>query len=80
MPIEWLSWTVDAFDRARAQQKPVLLSIVATWCECCDRMDATTYADPDVAAIVHERFASSPIGGPTSAIATCSAAGRRRRS
>lgn len=54
--IDWRPWTADAFARARAERKPVLLSITAAWCACCDEMDRTSYADPGVAALVNARF------------------------
>jgi uncharacterized protein len=54
--VRWLPWGADAFARARAEERPVLLSIAATWCASCRDMDRTTYADPDVAGIVNERF------------------------
>jgi uncharacterized protein YyaL (SSP411 family) len=55
-PVRWLSWNTAAFARARAEDKPVLLSIVAPWCASCREMDCTTYADPGVAATVNDRF------------------------
>jgi uncharacterized protein YyaL (SSP411 family) len=54
--IEWLPWSAGAFARARAERKPVLLSIVTTWSRGCDEMDRTSYADPVVADLVMERF------------------------
>jgi len=54
--VQWLPWHADAFARARAEHKPVLLSIAAAWCESCRDMDATTYADPAIVARVHDRF------------------------
>jgi hypothetical protein len=54
--IEWLPWSVRAFARARAEGKPVLLSIVTTWSRGCDEMDRTSYADPVVAGLVTEQF------------------------
>ncbi|MGH9309755.1 MAG: DUF255 domain-containing protein [Vicinamibacterales bacterium] len=54
--IAWLPWSADAFARARTEHKPVLLSIVATWCSHSAEMDRTSYADPDVAALVADRF------------------------
>jgi uncharacterized protein len=52
----WLEWTADAFARARAEAKPVLLSITASWCHGCAVMDRVAYADPDVVEIVNSRF------------------------
>jgi uncharacterized protein YyaL (SSP411 family) len=54
--IDWRPWTADAFARARAERRPVLLSITAAWCGCCDEMDRSSYADPEVAALVNTRF------------------------
>ena len=50
--IRWLDWGVAAFARARAEGKPVLLSLSATWCHACHRMDDETWSDPGVAAAV----------------------------
>ena len=54
--IAWLPWSADAFGRAAREGKPVLLSITAAWCQACHDMDRTTYADPEVAALVRDRF------------------------
>ncbi len=54
--VRWLPWGSEAFARARAEDRPVLLSIAAPWCELCLDMDRTTYADPAVAGLVNGRF------------------------
>jgi hypothetical protein len=54
--IGWLPWTAEAFARAEAERKPVLLSIVTSWSRGCEEMDKTSYADPAVADLVAERF------------------------
>jgi uncharacterized protein len=54
--VRWLQWGAKAFARARAEDRPVLLSIAAPWCQSCLDMDRTTYADPAVARIVNDRF------------------------
>jgi hypothetical protein len=54
--VEWLPWGGHAFDRARAERKPVLLSIVTEWSLGCTEMDRTSYMDPAVATLVAERF------------------------
>jgi len=56
MPIIWSPWHPDAFARARAEAKPVLLSISAAWCHWCHEMDRTSYADPAVVRLVNDRF------------------------
>jgi uncharacterized protein len=54
--IDWLPWSAGAFARASTEHKPVLLSIVATWCRYSAEMDRTSYADPAVASLVATRF------------------------
>ncbi|AFK20046.2 thioredoxin domain-containing protein [Haloferax mediterranei ATCC 33500] len=54
--VEWRSWGPDAFAEARATDKPVLLSLTATWCEDCHEMDAETYAEPRIAANLNDGF------------------------
>ncbi|HSC29810.1 MAG TPA: DUF255 domain-containing protein, partial [Vicinamibacterales bacterium] len=54
--ITWLPWSAEAFERATAEQRPVLLSITASWCHWCLEMDRTSYADPSVVELVNDRF------------------------
>ena len=54
--IGWLPWGPEAFAKAQAQTKPVLLSVSAAWCYWCHVMDETTYSDPDVAKLLGEHF------------------------
>lgn len=56
MSIAWSPWIADAFDRARAEAKPVLLSISAPWSRWCGEMDRTSYADEAVAELINDRF------------------------
>ncbi len=54
--IAWRAWDTQPFDEARAGEKPVLLSISASWCHWCHVMDRTTFSDRDVAALVNEAY------------------------
>ena len=54
--IAWSPWTPAAFERASDEKKPILLSISAVWCHWCHVMDETSYSDPDVIALINERF------------------------
>lgn len=54
--IGWMPWGTDAFERARSEDKPILLSISAVWCHWCHVMDETSYSDPGVIAAINERF------------------------
>jgi uncharacterized protein len=54
--VAWLPWGADAFARARAERKPVLLCIATTWSESCDHMDRTSYADASIAYLINDGF------------------------
>lgn len=54
--INWMEWSEEAFRRAEAEDKPILLAIGATWCHWCHVMDDTTYSDPSVAQIINSEF------------------------
>src|SRR3954464_6443148 len=61
--VAWQPWSAAAFARAREEQKPVLLSIATAWCHWCHEMDRTSYADPEIAAIVNDRFIPIRVDG-----------------
>ena len=52
MSIRWAEWGDEVFTRARAEDKPVLLSLTARWCHACHRMDEETWEHPAVTAAV----------------------------
>ncbi len=55
-PVQWLSWGTEAFARAEAEDKPVLLDIGAVWCHWCHVMDRESYEIAEVAALINEHF------------------------
>ena len=54
--IDWLPWGQEAFSKAQAENKPVLLAVSAVWCYWCHVMDETTYSDPAVADFIGDNF------------------------
>ena len=54
--VHWLDWGPEAFARADAEGKPVLLSITAPWCHGCAVMDRVSYADAGIAATIMHRL------------------------
>ncbi len=55
-PVEWMQWGVEAFARAKAEDKPVLLDIGAVWCHWCHVMDRESYENVETARIINEHF------------------------
>ena len=54
--IAWRDWGEEAFEASRSEDKPVLLTLGATWCHWCHVMDETAYSDPRVIDLVNSRF------------------------
>lgn len=54
--VEWREWGPDAFAEAQAEDKPLLLSLSATWCSWCHKMDREAYSNPMVAANLNDSF------------------------
>ncbi|HEX8710294.1 MAG TPA: DUF255 domain-containing protein, partial [Terracidiphilus sp.] len=55
-PVGWHAWGEAAFERARSEDKPILLDIGAVWCHWCHVMDRESYEDPEIAAIINKHF------------------------
>lgn len=54
--IGWMPWGAQAFERARSEDKPILLSISAVWCHWCHVMDETSYSDAGVIDAINREF------------------------
>jgi uncharacterized protein YyaL (SSP411 family) len=54
--IAWRDWGDAAFEEAKREGKPVLLSLSAVWCHWCHVMDETSYSDPNVIVRANELF------------------------
>ena len=55
-PVEWYPWGPDALERARAQDRPILLSIGYSSCHWCHVMERESFEDPETAAFMNEHF------------------------
>jgi len=54
--VDWYEWGDEAFARARAEDKPILLDIGAVWCHWCHVIDRESYENPQLAAIINQLF------------------------
>jgi len=55
-PIHWHEWGSEAFEKAKRENKPILLDIGAVWCHWCHVMDRESYENPEIAAVINEHF------------------------
>jgi len=55
-PVQWHAWGEAAFQRAQAEDKPILLDIGAVWCHWCHVMDRESYENPETAALINQHF------------------------
>ncbi|MBN1687260.1 MAG: thioredoxin domain-containing protein, partial [Spirochaetales bacterium] len=55
-PVDWYPWTDDAFTRAKKEDKPVFLSIGYSTCHWCHVMEAESFEDEEVAALLNNYF------------------------
>jgi uncharacterized protein YyaL (SSP411 family) len=55
-PVDWFPWGEEAFARARAEDKPILLSVGYSSCHWCHVMAHESFEDEAVAAVMNERF------------------------
>jgi len=54
--VDWYEWGDEAFARARAEDKPILLDIGAVWCHWCHVIDRESYENPQLAAVINQIF------------------------
>lgn len=57
-PIDWYAWGEEAFAKAVAEDKPILLSIGYSSCHWCHVMAHESFEDADVAKLVNAYFVS----------------------
>lgn len=55
-PVDWYPWGEEAFARARAEDKPILLSIGYSSCHWCHVMERESFMDEETARLMNEWF------------------------
>ena len=55
-PVDWYPWGPEAFDRAEAEDRPVLLSIGYSSCHWCHVMAHESFEDHETAALMNRLF------------------------
>jgi len=57
-PVDWYPWGAEAFDRARHENRPVLLSVGYSACHWCHVMAHESFEDDVTAKELNDRFVS----------------------
>ncbi len=60
-PVEWFAWGEEAFEKARKEDKPILISIGYSACHWCHVMEDESFEDEATAAIMNEHFVNIKI-------------------
>ena len=55
-PVDWYPWGDEALDRARSEDRPILLSVGYSACHWCHVMAHESFEDPEIAAKMNESF------------------------
>lgn len=55
-PVDWCPWNAEALELARAENKPILLSIGYAACHWCHVMEKESFEDKEIAAIMNALF------------------------
>lgn len=57
-PVDWYPWGDEALARAKAENKPILLSIGYSACHWCHVMERESFEDEGIARLMNENFVS----------------------
>jgi uncharacterized protein YyaL (SSP411 family) len=55
-PVDWHPWSEEAFAKAKAQDKPVFVSIGYSSCHWCHVMEKESFDDEEVAMLMNDAF------------------------
>jgi uncharacterized protein len=55
-PVDWYAWNEEAFEKAKAENKPILVSIGYSTCHWCHVMERESFENEEVAAYMNAHF------------------------
>src|SRR3954469_20992423 len=55
-PVDWYAWGAEALERARAEDKPIFLSIGYAACHWCHVMERESFENEETARVLNEAF------------------------
>src|SRR6185436_12729053 len=57
-PVDWYPWGSEAFEKARKENKPLLISIGYSTCHWCHVMEHESFEDAATAELMNRNFVS----------------------
>ena len=57
-PVAWYPWGEEALQKARAEDKPLMLSVGYSACHWCHVMERESFESEEIAALLNEHFVS----------------------
>lgn len=60
-PVEWFAWGDEAFEKSKAEDKPIMISIGYSACHWCHVMEHESFEDEATAKIMNEHFVNVKI-------------------
>jgi uncharacterized protein YyaL (SSP411 family) len=57
-PVDWYPWSDDALQKARQEDKPILLSVGYSACHWCHVMERESFENEEIAALMNQHFIS----------------------
>ena len=55
-PVNWLPWSSEALEKAKREDKPIIVSIGYSACHWCHVMERESFENPDIAATMNTHF------------------------
>lgn len=55
-PVDWYSWSEEAFDKAKVEDKPIFLSIGYSTCHWCHVMARESFEDEEIAELLNKNY------------------------
>src|ERR671936_759597 len=57
-PVDWYPWGEEALEKAKREDKPILLSVGYSACHWCHVMERESFENEDIAALMNQQFVS----------------------
>src|SRR6184192_2790575 len=55
-PVDWYPWGPEAFEKAKKENKPILLSIGYSTCHWCHVMERESFENEEIAKLINDNF------------------------